>query len=86
MISLLDQIKELLWTEWDPIGVNGSHVGMDEYDSYARGVYRMLMEGRDHFAVSQYLERSALQDIGLSQSENHAAIAARAIEIFEREK
>ncbi len=85
-MNLLDQIKELLWTEWDPIAVNGSHVGTDEYDSYSRGVYRMLMEGRDHFAISQYLERSALQDIGLSQSVNHAVIAARAIEIFERER
>ena len=86
MTGLLDQIKELLWTEWDPIGVNDSQAGTDEYDSYAIGVYRMLMEGRDHFAISRYLERRAVQDIGLSQAANHGAVASRAIEIFEREK
>ena len=76
-----------MWTEWDPIGLNREGDWPDdEYDSYANGVYRMLCKGRDHFAISQYLERSALVTIGVSHSVNHAAIAARALEIFGSKK
>ncbi len=42
----------------------------------------MLAQGRDEHAVSEYLKRSALQDMGLSQSLNHQEIAKRAIEIY----
>lgn len=83
MIEVLGDIKRLLWLEWDPIGLNQQADGLDdEYDAYAKGVYRMLREGRDHYAISQYLERCALEHIGVSQSTNHDAIAARAIAMF----
>ena len=79
---MLNQIRELLWLEWDPIGVNTSAVGTDEYDVYAKHVHKMLLAGRDQVAISQYLERAALVDIGVSQSVNHEAVAARALAIF----
>lgn len=83
MTEVLDKIKRLLWLAWDPIGINQeADWPDDEYDAYATGVYRMLREGRDHCAISQYLERCALEHIGVSQSTNHDAIAARAIAMF----
>jgi hypothetical protein len=81
--EVLDDIKRLLWFEWDPIGLNQqADWPDDEYDSYAKQVHAMLLAGRDHFAISEYLERSALVDIGVSKSVNHEAIAARALAIF----
>ena len=86
MSDLLEELQKLLWFEWDPIGINRtSDWPDDEYKTYGKAVYRMLIEGRDHYAISEYLERSALKDIGVSQSGNHDAIAARAIEFFERD-
>ena len=87
MNDLLNEIRRLLWFEWDPIGINDeADWPDDEYDSYAHKVYRMLIDGRDQCAISKYLKQTALEHIGVGQSENHDAIAARAIEIFEEKK
>ena len=76
-----------MWFDWDPIGINHTADWPDdEYIAYGKAVYRMLIEGRDHHAISEYLERAALEHIGVSQSNNHALIATRAIELFERKK
>ena len=87
MSDLLNEIRRLLWFEWDPIGINAEgNWPDDEYDSYAHKVYRMLIDEKDHFAISKYLKATALEHIGVNQSENHDAIATRAIEIFEENK
>ena len=85
--GLLNEIRRLLWFEWDPIDINDeADWPDDEYDSYALKVYRMLIDGRDQRAISKYLQQTALEHIGVSKSENHDAIATRAIEIFEEKR
>ena len=38
--DIMKHIHDVLWNEWDPIGVNDA-APKDEYDSYISGVYRL---------------------------------------------
>ena len=51
--------------EWDPIGVI-SHFNVDEYDSYAPEIIRMLDAGASSEFVSDWLMSLATGHIGLS--------------------
>lgn len=44
----------LLWA-WDPIGVRGIPEAVDEYDSYAPAVLRMLETGASDRHIADYL-------------------------------
>jgi hypothetical protein len=84
---MLEDIRRLLWFEWDPIGINRESDWPDnEYDSFAKHVHKMLLAGRDCYAISEYLEHTALKTIGVSRSVNHEVVAARALEIFRGKK
>jgi hypothetical protein len=39
MNNLLKRIKEILWKDWDPIGVNDLPEACNEYDTYASVIY-----------------------------------------------
>ncbi len=53
--SELRELRMLLMTYWDPIGVNGIPGAADEYDSYLGGLAEKLREGADAHGVSEYL-------------------------------
>ncbi len=56
-----ERIKLLLWSEWDPIGVNGWGGPEDEYDSYAPRVLRMAQEGASVEAIAAYLDEVVVE-------------------------
>ncbi|MBR0573016.1 MULTISPECIES: hypothetical protein [Pasteurellaceae] len=41
MINLKD-LKKILFEEWDPIGINSNNLLFDEYDEYAKSLYKVL--------------------------------------------
>jgi hypothetical protein len=82
MISELQAIQRLLWEDWDPIGVNGFGPD-DEYDSYALLIHTMLNEGKGASDIAEFLHSVAIENMGLSEAGNCAAIAQRLIEIHE---
>lgn len=45
--KLLEDVKDILFHEWDPIGVNDNPLCRNEYDSYATTIVRYLREGAD---------------------------------------
>ncbi len=57
-----DDVRQVLMTEWDPIGCG---VPDDEYDSYIPGVLRLLYNRADATAVADYLDRVETESIGL---------------------
>jgi hypothetical protein len=60
------RVREILWREWDPIGVNYSTEAIDEYDNYADRVYVLLMdEHRSADEIADYLFEIASNYIGL---------------------
>lgn len=81
MIDELEQLKTLLWKEWDPIGVNDMEDAKDEYDSYASQIFVMLKEGRTEADVVSYLNWLETDHIGLGLSGKNEKIVCRIFEI-----
>ena len=48
-------IKQILLTEWDPIGVSEFQEAQDEYDAYVAEVYRLLSRRVRVHEVFEYL-------------------------------
>jgi hypothetical protein len=58
-------IARVLRDEWNPIGVSG--LPADEYDSYVRGVYRLLANGADAHRVAAHLAQLEYVSMGLPE-------------------
>jgi hypothetical protein len=64
--ELYQQVCDLLFDVWDPIGVNGIGGPRDEYDSYAAGLIRLVRAGADESEVTEHLSRLSRITMGLS--------------------
>ena len=60
---LLLAVQEVLFQEWDPIGVNSNEVCRDEYNSYAPTICRYLQDGVDEYKLAAHL--SQLQRVSM---------------------
>jgi hypothetical protein len=54
---LLLAVQEVLFREWDPIGVNCDDLCRGEYDSYASTICRWLREGVDESKLTNHLSQ-----------------------------
>ncbi len=63
--EIQDTIRQILYRDWDPIGVCGA-APEDEYDSYIGGVYRILASSRSEETLIQFLA-GAVEDVLGSQ-------------------
>ena len=82
MLPELEEIKNLLWKEWDPIGVNDNSEASGEYDSYADQIYAMLRRGADAEEIARHLSWVVTTLIGLGADDRHSmTIAIRALAI-----
>jgi hypothetical protein len=77
--QLLPAVKDILFREWDPIGVSDNELCRDEYDSYAPAVVRLLLSGVDERKLAARL--SEFQRVGMGMSlvdeELHRRVARR---------
>jgi hypothetical protein len=48
-------IDEVLWRDWDPIGINGVLEARGEYSSYVSGVFSLLQTGASDADLMSYL-------------------------------
>jgi len=51
------EIRRVLMTVWDPIGVKDEPNAQDEYDSYLGGVFGLLTGGASDDRISEHLWR-----------------------------
>ena len=63
-------MQEVLFRQWDPIGVNGNELCRDEYDSYAPTICRWLREGTDEHKLACHLSRLQRDSMGMSTTKN----------------
>ena len=61
--EIQDAIRQILYRDWDPIGVCGA-APEDEYDSYIGGVYRILAGSRSEEELVQFLVWTAEDTVG----------------------
>ena len=81
--AIQDSIRQILYHEWDPIGVAGL-APEDEYDHYIAAVYKILTGSRSEDEIVDYFQRSETERMGLSwaaATEELRSIARRLLEL-----
>ena len=67
------EIRRVLMTVWDPIGVKDEPNAQDEYDSYLGGVFGLLTGGASDDRISEHLWRIVTERMELPvQERGHA--------------
>lgn len=77
--QLFPAVAEVLFREWDPIGVNDNELCRDEYDNYVPGIVALLLGGADEYKLASRLSEFARVSMGLSHTndELHRRVARR---------
>lgn len=63
--DLFSAINKILWTQWDPIGINWLQGCNDEYKEYVPEFYRLKMCGSDQETIALKLYELALDEMGM---------------------
>ncbi len=62
--KLYRKIDEILWFNWDPIGIN--NIGSrNEYDDYVPQVYNLKITGAGKIDIANYLDKVTTVNMGL---------------------
>jgi hypothetical protein len=78
--ALYKIIDEILWNEWDPIGVNDTEEARDEYQSYTPQVFSLKLNNSDKETIAQYLLKIEKERMGLPGSiENCRKVAEKIV-------
>jgi hypothetical protein len=77
--AIQESIRQILWRDWDPIGVNDVPEAHDEYDSYVGGVYRLLASHCSPDQIVDHLAKieSNTMELGGPNREHLARVAAQ---------
>jgi hypothetical protein len=80
---LLLAVQEILFRDWDPIGVNGNELCRNEYDSYAATICRWLRDGVDEYKLVQHLDQLQRVSMGMSVVDDglNLRVAKRILEL-----
>jgi len=78
--QLLTAVKDILFREWNPIGVN-SFAPDNEYDSYTPTVVNLLLSGADEYKLASRLSEFQRVSMGMTviDEELHRRVARRLI-------
>jgi len=77
-LKLYKKIDDILYLEWDPIGISGL-APKDEYWSYLPLVFKLAMENTNPQPLADYLTKARTQTMGLSHSDWHDLEIAKKI-------
>jgi hypothetical protein len=64
--STFQLIDEILWKDWDPIGVNDTTEARDEYRSYVSTLVDLKITGAKYEAIAQHLFQLEVGHMGLN--------------------
>ncbi len=65
-ISIYKQIDEILWLEWDPLGVNSFEEVRDEYYSYLPRIFELKKQDADAEVIAKVLYNITVETMGLT--------------------
>ena len=77
--KLYKVIDEILWNDWDPIGVNDIEEARDEYQSYIPQAFSFRIKNSDRETIAQYLYKIETENMGLSGDIEHCRQVAEKI-------
>ncbi len=77
--ELLPIVSNILFYDWDPIGINSFEQCRDEYDGYVPVVVHWLLSGTDERELSSRLSQIQRSSMGMSiiDEELHRRVARR---------
>lgn len=65
------RIDDILWFDWDPIGVNDIEDARDEYQSYTPEIFELKIKGADRSSIANRLNEIAVDRMGLLGNIEH---------------
>jgi hypothetical protein len=65
--KLYKSIDDILWFDWDPIGINKDGV-RDEYYVYVPQVFQLKISGASKLEIAKYLDKLATERMGLESN------------------
>ncbi|MFN0279741.1 MAG: hypothetical protein ACKVRN_14260 [Pyrinomonadaceae bacterium] len=69
-IGVQEKIREVLFNEWDPIGVKDT-APSDEYDAYIGSIYRLLATGTTSEVLAAHLQKLEIEQMECPTSPEH---------------
>jgi hypothetical protein len=69
-------IDEILWNDWDPIGVNTFPEARDEYYMYLPNIFSLKKAKADKETIAQHLFRIISERMGLNGNIEHCRAIA----------
>ena len=81
-LELYRGIDEILWNDWDPIGINLLPSSRDEYQNYIPVIFRMVMKSVSIQELEEYLDDVVRNRMGLrSIKKSNQPVAKKIIEL-----
>ena len=81
-LELYQAIDEILWNEWDPIGINLLPSRRDEYNEYIAVIFNLVMKNVTELELEEYLDEVVRNRMGLrSHKQSNKPIAEKIIEM-----
>jgi len=84
-LELYKRVDEILFYQWDPIGISDTTCPRDEYHSYLPQVFKRLLENEKPFKIAEYLTHVTADNMGMSPNREHdLSIAKHLLDIKEQ--
>jgi hypothetical protein len=82
------QIRHVLMSKWDPIGVADEPCAADEYDMYIGDVFELLRGAATDAEIAKYLRWVETERMGLTDESGNALMpeATRAVAVTELQR
>lgn len=77
--KIFDAIDQILWEDWDPIGINDNENIRDEYQGYTPHIFRLKMQGADEKRIAKHLFELAWETMGMTSDMEHCKNVAHKI-------
>jgi len=74
--ELYKTVDEILWNDWDPIGVNDV-APRDEYQSYVPEIFSLLIQNKSEKEIADRLYEIETETIGVIGSKEHCLTIAK---------
>jgi hypothetical protein len=72
-------VDELLWSDWDPIGINQNPEARNEYYGYLPEIFKLAMQGASESEISKQLLNFERSSMGLSGNDINCSRVARLV-------
>ena len=69
--KLCKRFDEVLFYQWDPIGISKSAWARDEYESYLPQVFKLVLANDTPAPIAEYLNHISVNNMGLGSGIEH---------------